>query len=54
MIEKYLYSDTDARVLCDFLEPMLAVDMRERTHARDMKDNKWLELTHEESLAVDW
>ncbi len=34
MMEKYLYTDRDATLLCDFLEPMLVVDMKQRSHAR--------------------
>jgi len=54
MVEKYLFPEPDSALLCAFLEPMLAVDMRERVHARDMKDNKWLELTQEDGFVADW
>ncbi|KAG6820756.1 hypothetical protein H0H93_012020 [Arthromyces matolae] len=42
MMEKYMYPERDAVALADFLLPMLAVDMRERSHARDMLDHRWL------------
>ncbi|PPQ92670.1 hypothetical protein CVT25_013977 [Psilocybe cyanescens] len=54
MIEKYLFSETDATLLCDFLEPMLAVDMRERKPARGMKNHKWLEPTPEDGIVTEW
>ncbi|KAF8971426.1 kinase-like domain-containing protein [Flammula alnicola] len=54
MIEKYLFSEADAVILCDFLEPMLAVDMRERANARDLKDHKWLEPTKEDGAVIEW
>ncbi|CAA7258752.1 unnamed protein product [Cyclocybe aegerita] len=54
MIEKYLFSEADSASLCSFLEPMLAVSMRERAHARDVKNNQWLELTDEERMATEW
>ena len=54
MVEKYLYSDTDAQALCDFLEPMLVVDMRDRSNARDMVDHYWLQVTEEEEAIAEW
>ncbi|KAJ2927180.1 hypothetical protein H1R20_g9931, partial [Candolleomyces eurysporus] len=48
MVEKYLYSEEDAGVLCAFLEPMLAVDFRDRVYARDMVDHPWLAISDEE------
>lgn len=54
MVEKYLFSETDATILCDFLEPMLAVDMRQRLNARDLKDHMWLEVTHADGIVTDW
>ncbi|KAH9487080.1 Serine/threonine-protein kinase SKY1 [Psilocybe cubensis] len=54
MIEKYLFSEADATILCDFLEPMLAVDMRERKSAREMKNHKWLEPTLEDGIVTEW
>ncbi|KZT06277.1 kinase-like protein [Laetiporus sulphureus 93-53] len=44
MVEKYSWNEEDAEALCEFLEPMLVVDHRKRTHARDVKDHKWLEV----------
>lgn len=44
MIEKYLWSEGDSAALCEFLEPMLVVDQRERAHARDMVHHPWLEV----------
>ena len=54
MIEKYLYSETDANILCGFLEPMLAIDMRERVNARDMKGHRWLEATPDDGVIAEW
>ncbi|KAF8202940.1 CMGC/SRPK protein kinase [Pholiota molesta] len=54
MIEKYLFSEADATVLCGFLEPMLATDMHNRAHARDLKDHKWLEITKEDGVVTEW
>ncbi|KIJ21545.1 hypothetical protein PAXINDRAFT_152013 [Paxillus involutus ATCC 200175] len=53
MVEKYLFSDSDARALCDFLELMLAVDQRERKEARDMVDHAWLHVRDEEWAGVE-
>ncbi|KAF8559300.1 Pkinase-domain-containing protein [Imleria badia] len=53
MMEKYLLSKAAAVDLCAFLEPMLAVDQRERKEARDMIDHKWLHIKDEEWLGVD-
>ncbi len=54
MTEKYLYSEAYAQALCDFLEPMLAVDMRKRCHARDMVDHYWLQITEDEEDVEEW
>jgi hypothetical protein len=54
MIEKYLFSDADSAALCKFLVPMLAVDKRKRTHARDMIHHEWLISTPEEDEAFEW
>ncbi|KAF8350191.1 kinase-like domain-containing protein [Amanita rubescens] len=54
MIEKYLYTETESIALCGFLEPMLAVDMRERAYARDMKNHKWLQLRETDGSVIDW
>ena len=53
MIEKYLHSEAESVALCDFLEPMLAVDMRERAHARDMKNHKWLQPSEIDEPVID-
>lgn len=53
MIEKYLYPETESVALCDFLEPMLAIDMRERAYARDMKNHKWLQPSEIDEPVVD-
>ncbi|KIJ68617.1 hypothetical protein HYDPIDRAFT_165375 [Hydnomerulius pinastri MD-312] len=50
MTEKYLFPGPNATALCDFLEPMLAVDQRERKDAREMIDHSWLD-THDEDWA---
>lgn len=54
MVEKYLFSEADSALLCDFLDPMLAIDMRERTHARDMKNHRWLEPTRDDVVVTEW
>ena len=53
MMEKYLYKDKDAVMLCSFLEPMLAVDQRDRKEARDMVGHPWMDLDEDEWIA-DW
>ncbi|KAJ7102286.1 kinase-like domain-containing protein [Mycena belliarum] len=54
MQEKYLWNESDAVVLCTFLEPMLAVDPRKRTDARDMLDHPWLEVSTEDDVVGEW
>ncbi|KAF9568521.1 kinase-like protein [Agrocybe pediades] len=54
MMEKYLFSEPDADLLCKFLEPMLAIDMRERSNARDLKDHPWLEPNVEDGIITEW
>ena len=44
MVEKYVWSARDADALCAFLLPMLAIDHRERAHARDLVNHPWLEV----------
>ena len=44
MVEKYLWSETDADALCKFLEPLLAVDQKARAQARKMVNHPWLEV----------
>ncbi|KAH9004230.1 kinase-like protein [Lactarius hatsudake] len=46
MREKYLFEHAEADALCSFLEPMLALDMRERASAGEMVNHPWLD--------VDW
>ncbi|KAG2146510.1 kinase-like protein [Suillus bovinus] len=53
MTEKYLFSISEANDLCSFLEPMLAVDQRERKEVRDMVGHFWLDVKDEEWVAVD-
>ncbi|KAG7439095.1 kinase-like protein [Guyanagaster necrorhizus] len=54
MVEKYLYTDRDATILCDFLEPMLVVDMKQRSHARDMIDHQWLDVVEGDEVVGSW
>ena len=54
MIEKYLFSESDASLLCEFLEPLLATDMKDRSYARDLKDHKWLEIASEDTVITEW
>ncbi|KAJ7655201.1 CMGC/SRPK protein kinase [Mycena polygramma] len=54
MLEKYLWSEADTAVLCSFLEPMLAVDPRNRADAKDMLDHPWLEITAEDDVVGEW
>ena len=54
MTEKYLFDEKQSGALCDFLLPMLAVDMRQRAHARDMLDHPWLTVAPEEEFFDEW
>ena len=54
MTEKYLFSSADSQALCEFLLPMLTPDMRQRAHARDMKEHKWLEPHKEDGDVLEW
>jgi hypothetical protein len=54
MVEKYLFSESDATLLCEFLEPLLATDMKDRVYARDVKDHKWLEIATEDGIVTEW
>jgi serine/threonine protein kinase len=54
MIEKYLYSEEDSNALCEFLEPMLTVDMRKRATARGMIDHQWLEPSSSDEVVGEW
>ena len=53
MVEKYLWTPHASQLLCDFLEPMLVVNHRNRAQARDIVDHVWLEteLTDEDLAA---
>lgn len=54
MMEKYLYSKSDAEDLTDFLLPMLTVDFKQRKQARDMLDHLWLIPSPHEELVGEW
>ncbi|KAF7437138.1 serine/threonine protein kinase, CMGC group [Pleurotus ostreatus] len=54
MMEKYLYTDADATGLCDFLEPMLAPDMKDRKDAKDMLDHTWMRACAEDEPVDQW
>ncbi|KAF7367240.1 Protein kinase dsk1 [Mycena sanguinolenta] len=54
MMEKYLWNDPDATVLCAFLEPMLAIDPRKRADAKDMIGHPWLEVTAADDVVGEW
>ncbi|EGO28514.1 hypothetical protein SERLADRAFT_359843 [Serpula lacrymans var. lacrymans S7.9] len=55
MTEKYLFSSAESAELCAFLEPMLAVDQRDRKEARDVVGHPWLEVKDEEWVGLeDW
>ncbi|KAF9243903.1 kinase-like protein [Melanogaster broomeanus] len=53
MVEKYLLSSSDSTALCNFLEPMLAIDQRVRIDARDCVDHTWLHVRDEEWAGVE-
>jgi len=53
MMEKYLYKEKDAVMLCSFLEPMLAIDMRDRKEAREMIGHPWMDVDEDEWVD-DW
>ncbi|KAK2462028.1 hypothetical protein APHAL10511_006491 [Amanita phalloides] len=53
MVEKYLYTEAESAALCDLLEPMLSIDMRQRARARDMKNHHWLELNETDEPVTD-
>jgi len=54
MQEKYLWNESDAAVLCTFLEPMLAIDPRKRKDAKDMLDHPWLEVSAADNVVGEW
>ena len=43
MVEKYLWTPQASAALCDFLGPMLVVDQKKRSCARDLVNHEWLE-----------
>ena len=53
MVEKYLYADEDAAALCDFLEPMLAPDFRNRVNVHEMLEHPWLDVSNETDV-IEW
>jgi serine/threonine-protein kinase SRPK3 len=52
MREKYLFDPEEADMLCSFLEPMLALDMRERASAGKMVNHPWLDVDWNEEAAT--
>lgn len=54
MVEKYMWPESDAAKLCEFLEPMLTVDYRNRKHARHMVNHPWLEVDPTSADLWDW
>ncbi|GLB36458.1 putative protein tyrosine kinase [Lyophyllum shimeji] len=54
MMEKYLYTNGDAEALSEFLLPMLAVDMKQRKHAREMLDHPWLVVSPDDEPIGEW
>ncbi|TCD61151.1 hypothetical protein EIP91_008845 [Steccherinum ochraceum] len=54
MMEKYLWAEEEAAALCEFLEPMLVVDQRERAQAREMVGHPWLEVDLEKEDLEGW
>ena len=42
MLEKYRLRDSEARLLTDFLEPMLRWKPKDRLSAREMLNHPWL------------
>ncbi|THV06060.1 kinase-like protein [Dendrothele bispora CBS 962.96] len=54
MVEKYMYSEANAEALCDFVLPMLTIEMKKRAAARDMVDHKWLMLTEADDFDEEW
>jgi hypothetical protein len=54
MTEKYLFSEEDAVSLCEFLEPMLMPDMRDRKKASDMVGHSWLTVTEADGEVSEW
>jgi len=52
MREKYLFESAEADAVCSFLEPMLALDMRERASAREMVNHPWLDVDWDEEATT--
>jgi serine/threonine-protein kinase SRPK3 len=54
MREKYLFDHNEADAFCMFLEPMLALDMRERASASQMVNHPWLDVDwKEEAISLE-
>jgi len=54
MVEKYMYSEADSESFCDFLLPMLTIEMKKRAAARDMIEHKWLSITEADHCDEEW
>ncbi|KAF5374868.1 hypothetical protein D9758_000051 [Tetrapyrgos nigripes] len=54
MVEKYMYSEADSEAFCEFLLPMLTVEMKKRAAARDTIDHRWLTITEADDLDEEW
>jgi len=52
MREKYLFEPAEGDALCSFLEPMLALDMRERASAGEMANHPWLDVDWNEEVTT--
>lgn len=54
MREKYLFDPAEADAFCAFLEPMLALSMRERASAGQMASHPWLDVDwKEEAITLE-
>ena len=54
MVEKYLYTERESLDLCEFLHPMLVIDMKQRACARDMINHKWLDPSLSDEVVDEW
>lgn len=54
MTEKYLFTEEDAVALCEFLHPMLSIDMKQRARARDMLNHAWLNSASSDDAVGEW
>ncbi|KAK7468660.1 hypothetical protein VKT23_003164 [Stygiomarasmius scandens] len=54
MVEKYMYSEADSEAFCDFILPMLTIEMKKRAAARDMIEHKWLSITEADDCDEEW